>query len=400
MPHFFVNSTLILVGIIGLFVISLMLFSYRSNIFVNIYLVIIFILCSIRSVSIGLFEIINTNSILTSRYISPIYLIVVPSLYLYFKSLTKDYERVYKKDLIHFLYPISNLVLNLVQEYFPILKNQSIENIRFISLNVFVLVYMIQSCNVLYNGLWRLDVNKFVEKRHYLLIKNWTLFIFTISSFLFLRILYSIYSEKISGELLRAQNYSFLVVIPWFLIYGKILIHPEILYGYPDLKRRDIETLNQISINDHVWIFNSIHASNLKDTKVCDNIEKRVLPYISDIENFVNKEHPFRNTKFSFPDFAKEINIPKCHIYYIFKYHAIVTFEEYKNYCKIKDALKLIDEGYLNTLTLEGLSSKVGFSSYNLFFTSFKKLTKLAPKEYLNRQNNLNLQNSDIIVFN
>ncbi|WNH11421.1 helix-turn-helix domain-containing protein [Thalassobellus suaedae] len=245
-----------------------------------------------------------------------------------------------------------------------------------------------------------MDVNKSVEKRHYLLIKNWTLFIFTISSFLFLRILYSIHSEKISGELLRAQNYSFLVVIPWFLVYGKILIHPEILYGYPDLKRRDIETLNQININDHVWIFDSIRVSNLKDSKVSDNIEKRVLPYISDIENFVNKEHPFRNTKFSFPDFAKAINIPKCHIYYIFKYHAIVTFEEYKNYCKIKDALKLIDEGYLNTLTLEELSIKVGFSSYNLFSTSFKKLTKLAPKEYLNRQNNLKLQNSGIIVFN
>lgn len=394
------NSTLILVGIIGLFVISLMLFSYRSNIFVNIYLVIIFILCSIRSIIIGLFEIINTNSILTSKYISPIYLIVVPSLYLYFKSLTKDYERVHKKDLIHFLYPVLNLVLNFGQEYFPILKNQSIENIRFISLNVFILVYIILSCNILYNGLWRLDVNKSVEKRHYLLIKNWTLFIFTISSFLFLRILYSIHSEKISGELLRAQNYSFLVVIPWFLVYGKILIHPEILYGYPDLKRRDIETLNQININDHVWIFDSIRVSNLKDSKVSDNIEKRVLPYISDIENFVNKEHPFRNTKFSFPDFAKAINIPKCHIYYIFKYHAIVTFEEYKNYCKIKDALKLIDEGYLNTLTLEELSSKVGFSSYNLFSTSFKKLTQLAPKEYLNRQNNLNLQNSGIIVFN
>ncbi len=400
MPHFFVNSALILVGIIGLFVISLMLFSYRSNIFVNVYLVIIFILCSIRSIIIGLFEIINTTSILTSRYISPIYLIVVPSLYMYFKSLTKDYERVHKKDLIHLLYPILNLVLNLGQEYFLTLKNQYIENIRFISLNVFVLVYLIKSCNILYKGLWRLDVNKYVEERHYILIKNWTLFIFTISSFLFLRILYSIYSEKISDELLRAQNYSFLVVIPWFLIYGKILIHPEILYGYPDLKRRGIEILNQISINDHVWIYDSISVSKLRDNETSDNIEKRVLPYISDIENFVNKEHPFRNTKFSFPDFAKAMNIPKCHIYYIFKYHAIVNFEEYKNYCKIKDALELIDEGYLNTLTLEGLSGKVGFSSYNLFFISFKELTKLSPKEYLNRQSNLNQQNSDIVVFN
>ena len=118
MPHFFINLILILVGILGLFVISLMLFSYRSNVFVNIYLVIIFILCSVRNITIGLFEITDFNSILPSKFISPIYLIVIPSLYLYFKSLLKDYKRIYKKDLIHLVYPVLNLVLNLCQTYF------------------------------------------------------------------------------------------------------------------------------------------------------------------------------------------------------------------------------------------------------------------------------------------
>lgn len=393
MPHFFVSSTLILVGVLGLFVISLMLFSYRSNVFVNIFLAIIFILCSVRNITIGLFEITNANTILPSKYVSPIYLIVVPSLYLYFKSLIKDYKRIHIKDLIHLFYPVLNLVLNIAQEYFPFLKNQSVENIRFISLIVFVLFYLTLSFNTIYNSLLKQKVGRPIEQRHYLLIKNWTLFIFAISSFLLLRILYSVYSEKMSGELFRAQNYSFLVIVPWLLIYGNILINPEILYGYPKLKKKVIEIQNQLNTYNHVWIYNSVHISNLQDKKLSNSLEKRILPYIADIENFVNKEHPFRDPNFSLNDFAKKMNISTSHVSYLFKYHAVVNFVEYKNYCRIKDALELINDGYLCTLTLEGLANKVGFNSYNSFFSAFKKQTNLAPNKYFSCQNTYDFQN-------
>ena len=385
MPHFFIKLNLNFGCILGLFVISLMLFSYRSNVFVNIYLVIIFILCSVRNITIGLFEITDYNSILPSKFISPIYLIVIPSLYLYFKSLLKDYKRIYKKDLIHLVYPVLILVLNLCQTYFPALENQFIENLRFISLIIFVLAYMLLSFNILYNKLWRKKINRSVEKRHFLLIKNWTIFIFSISSFLFLRILYSIYTEKISDELFRAQNYSFLVIIPWFIIYGKILINPEILYGYPQLKKRVLAIQEQITSTDHIWIFDLKHISNLQDKRLSNIIKKSVIPYITDIENYVDNEHPFRNHKFSFPDFANALNIPKSHMYYIFKYHSIVSFVEYKNYCRIKDAMQLISEGCLETLTLDGLASKVGFSSYNSFFTAFKKTNRSGTKRIFNK---------------
>ena len=383
---FFLNSTLILIGVLGLFVISLMLFSYRSNIFVNIYLVIIFILCSIRNIAIGLFEITDVSTIFTSRYISPLYLLVVPALYLYFKSLVNDYKCVHKTVLIHLLYPVLNLILNLGQEFFPVLKNQYVENIRFISLIAFILLYVIFSFNILYKNLWKQDANRSIEKRHYLLIKNWTLFLFAISSILFLRILYAISFEKFSDQLFQAKSYSFLVIIPWFLIYGKILISPEILYGYPKLKKRIAEIQNQVKINDHIWLFHSIPISNLQDKKLRSTIEQRVLPYISDIENFVNNELPFRNSKLSFSAFAKAMNIPASHLNYIFKYHSTVAFVEYKNYCRVKDAIDLINKGSLDTLTLEGLANKVGFVSYNSFFTAFKKQTNLAPKDYLTQQ--------------
>jgi AraC-like DNA-binding protein len=335
---------------------------------------------------IGVFEIADVNTILTSRHISPLYLIVVPSLYLYFKSLIKDYKHIYKKDLIHLIYPSLNFALNLAQEYVPVLRNQSVENVRFISLIAFILFYLTLSFSMLYNSLWKQKTNKSVEKKHYQLIKNWTLFLFVISSFLFLRILYSISSEKISNELFQAKTYSFLVIIPWFLIYGKILISPEILYGYPKLKKHIAEIQSQTTATDPIWIFDSTTISNPQDKKLGSNIKKNILPYISNIENFISKECPFRNSKFSLPDLAKALNIPASHLNYIFKYHAVISFVEYKNYCRIKDALELINQGCLDTLTLDGLASKIGFSSYNAFFTAFRKQTNLSPKDYLNHQ--------------
>jgi methylphosphotriester-DNA--protein-cysteine methyltransferase len=49
---------------------------------------------------------------------------------------------------------------------------------------------------------------------------------------------------------------------------------------------------------------------------------------------------------------------------------------------KIHDALQLIETGYLKLNTLEGLAIKVGFASYNPFFTSFKEITGTTPQAY------------------
>src|SRR5690606_1288583 len=128
MPHFFINSALILVGVLGLFVMALMLFSYRSNIFVNFYLILIFTIGSLRNIIIGLFGVTSSNYFLNSKLITPIFLIVVPALFLYFKSLLKDYKQIHKKHVLHFVFPALNLGVNICQIYFNILDNQIVEN--------------------------------------------------------------------------------------------------------------------------------------------------------------------------------------------------------------------------------------------------------------------------------
>lgn len=81
-------------------------------------------------------------------------------------------------------------------------------------------------------------------------------------------------------------------------------------------------------------------------------------------------------------DFANKLSIPKSHISYIFKYHSMISFSEYKKVIQIHDAIKHIELNYLKNNTLDSLSKKVGFTSYNPFFTSFKEISGVSPLEY------------------
>lgn len=56
---------------------------------------------------------------------------------------------------------------------------------------------------------------------------------------------------------------------------------------------------------------------------------------------------------------------------------------------QIHDVIKVINKGYLKNNTLDSLSKKIGFTSYNPFFTSFKEITGFAPVEYINNIKNI-----------
>ena len=60
-----------------------------------------------------------------------------------------------------------------------------------------------------------------------------------------------------------------------------------------------------------------------------------------------------------------------------------MPFVEFKKYCRIEDAKRLISDNYLKLNTLESLASKIAFISYNTFYSSFKKNNNISPKQYL-----------------
>jgi AraC-like DNA-binding protein len=167
-------------------------------------------------------------------------------------------------------------------------------------------------------------------------------------------------------------------------LYFKIIVSPEILYGYSFLiatisenKKADKSALSFWSIKTTNTI------TNLQDNQLNTKIEKYVLEYMESIDQFSFNNQDFRQMGFSLADLSIKLNIPKSHITFIFKYHSKISFSEYKKIVRIHDSLGLIKEGFLATNTFDSLAKEVGFKSYNTFFVSFKDYTGDTPQEYL-----------------
>jgi len=382
-----VNISLITVGVLGLIIIILLLFSYKSNPVTNVYLVLIFSLFSIRFILKGVFEINNPDLFeITFNWLNPFFLLAVPSFYLYFKSLINNNIQYNYKDFLHFIYPIINLIYVFALKKNILIANDILSFIQFGSIIFAIIIYLILSFQLLNRKLWKNKNSQLTSDKHYRLIKNWTQFFYTISLLLTFRLLFSFYFENNTTEKLSGFSFISFSIVFWLIIFIKILTQPEILYGLPILQEK-LSKYNNNSINSTIWKVSTAKITNLQDQRLTTSIENKITPYIQDIEDFINTTHPFRDPNFSIKELSTTLYIPTSHLAYIFKYHCTMPFVEFKKYCKIEDAITLIKSNYLKKNSLESLSSKIGFISYNTFYSSFKKYHNVSPKEYIDSIN-------------
>jgi AraC-like DNA-binding protein len=383
MLQFLVNFSFIAIGLLGLLTLLLLLLSYKHNILTNVYLLIIFTIVSLRFIYKGIYEIYQNQFFeITFKWPNSIFLLIVPCFYLYFKTLLNNNKRYNYKDLLHFIYPIINIFFLVIQRKYLILTKDTTFIFQFGILFVIVM-YLILSFQLLNRKLWKNNNLRLTLGKHYHLIKSWTQFFYIICVLSTFRLLLSFYSGNNFFEKLSGFSYIIFSIVLWLIVFIKILAHPEILHGLPKLEEKLAEFEKNITINSAIWKLPTVEITNIQDQKLTISIEKKITPYIQDIDNFINATHPFRDPNFSIKELSITLHIPTSHLAYIFKYHCIMPFVEFKKYCKIEDATIQIKDKYLNTNTLESLSNKTGFISYNTFYSSFKKKHKVSPKEYI-----------------
>lgn len=382
------NLMSILVGFLGLVLVILIITSYKSNKLVNAYLIIVFTLASARHIHKGLLGFFYLNIIEDQLYyLKPIFLIGIPAFYLYFKSLFEDVLHFNLKHLKHFIFPIILIATNIIQKLIENLNILFIELLQTGSILIFLIVYSVKVLMLIYKNLF--SKNKkilYSEYKHYALIKNWTLFFSSAAILLSVRVIYAICYETNNGNDIIAYSFSFISSSIWLLIFMKILFNPEILFGYPKLKEKLIKFEEANTAISTVWNETEVEINNQQDYKLKNTLNENKKKYIIEIDTFINSNNPFRNPKYSVKDLSIDLNIPSSHLAYIFKYHCKMPFVEYKNYIRVNDALNLIDNDFLETKTLEALSDKIGFITYNSFFTAFKKYKGVAPKEFLSKK--------------
>lgn len=380
------NSLHILTGIIGLITMVLLLFSIRSNKLVNFFFLLITAIISFRALMRGTYGLhLQTYADDFTGAFRALSLIVLPLFYLYFKGLKSDQKKIIWLDLLHLIFPLALIVFLSINSYFHWENLFLVRSLNLVIVVSYTLGYLAFTWRLVYKEI--VIANSRNHRQHINLMRNWSVYLLSLSTLQIIRLIISLFVDFSHDNFLTGHTFSVLSSIFWLSIFGKILITPEILFGLPKLTQRLQNSKNEnVDIRDF-WNSHVTQMENQNDFKMRDKMDTKVLGLIQEIEQVIATKHLFKNPKMSISDLATEIGVPVSHLVYLFKYHCTVNFTEFKTIHKIDHAKELIDAGFLSTNTLESLAAEIGFSSYNPFFTAFKKYTNQAPNDYYRSTN-------------
>ena len=377
------NLIVLITGLIGFATVGLILKNNKLNSAMNVYIILIIITVSIRYFLMGLVHFTEDESFKSfcSRY-SNFALIIIPLFYLYFKKLSDTDKRFQKKELLHFIFPVSFFIFILYLNSLKINNERTIYVLGAIFF-LYAVYYTKGYYKLLKQNIWQENNTIKVVKKQNVLNKKWTYFLFFAILFLAVRLIGSLFLEINFGRNIKGFSYQWISALIWLIVLFKILSSPEILYGYDMLHKKIDENRNRNLFLNSVWNINpKIQINNAQHLQLKEKIAPLVLTYMESIEKISMTDKIFRDPTITMTDLANKLNAPKSHISYLFKYHSTISFSEYKKVIRIQDAITLIEEDYLKENTLDYLSKKVGFPSYNTFFTSFKEISGSSPNEF------------------
>lgn len=377
---------LFVAGTLGL-VCSIFLYEKRKlnqQSIINKYLLIITISSSIRLLLHGISLAYPTFELKPlTVFIDFFYILLMPLFFLYFKGMVND-KRLKMSNLYHFFAPLS-LILFVFISFLK--SNKITQNAELIFFYLCILLYLIYVCLtfvLLYKNIWfRKSDIKAVQQQNQL-IKNWSMFLsFSFLAMVLVRLILGIVSNNPANF---DNKHLWIPTILWAAVFIKIILTPEILYGYNFLNKTIDEVSEKMALKS-VWKLNGTATPILseKDVKLTEKIIPQLAVYIHRIEEISFHSISFRNPELGLTDLSSSLNIPISHLNYIFKYHCNESFSDYKKIVRIHDATKLLEAGFLKDNKIEMLSSVVGFSSYHTFYLAFKGITGITTQEYIKR---------------
>jgi AraC-like DNA-binding protein len=342
-------------------------------------------LVSSRSLLFGISNLLNFKIIDYSFSIyRTIFILQIPSIYLYFKNLISHTEIKLSKDAKHFVFPIVCPFL-IIFFYFRNSNNDQFTPlaITYCLLCIYLIYYFLATLLLLNKSVWQKKDRSLKQNRSAKLLKSWTLFLFATVSSMMLCVFFSLYVSRYPSSYVNISDFIWLPTLLWLIVFIKILITPEILYGWEYFNKTVTEDKISNLLISEIW--NPELKSNListQDKLLRSKLEPKINEYIIMIDLISVDIKMFTDPKFVISDISEKLLIPISHLNYMFKYHSSLSFSNFKKLIRIQHSVKLIESNYLKTHTLDTLAKEVGFASYNPFYTSFINITGKSPKEY------------------
>jgi AraC-like DNA-binding protein len=380
------NILLILSGLLGYIILFITIKNSKYNKILNSFLLFIIFISSSLQLLAGISEM-NNDVYLKTLYLKiNIYTtLFLPSFYLYFKYLIRNQKQLIYKDLLSVLF----LLLVIIEREFIVFdKIVGFKLNYYFSqfLAIYALVYIVMIFLMLKKNVWNKKATLSYTKNQNNLIKKWSILLFISLIAFVLRFYILYYHEYLFSKptlIDSSVRYLWVNALVWIVLFVIILSNPEILYGYSYLKAKSSKTNSDLKNNNYWNIKSKVTIKNNQDILLNEKISFNIENYIIKLDDVLYKNNYFINPEFSVKDLALALNIPISHLKFVFKYHSELSFSDYKKVSRIQNSLELINNNYLVANTLDSLSRKVGFSSYNPFFSCFKDVVGKSPQEYI-----------------
>ena len=320
-----------------------------------------------------------------------------PMLYFYVSGTLKDRFEFGWKKLIHFL-PFLIAFISVFDYYFKpwsfkielankiiasphvlyTIKNFHIGN-QFINLPArTILLILYGSYSIVL--LLKYSFNKKLETKQ-LLIRSktvtWLYFItinVVISGISYLLMILKFMNERMhTRSEINEMSLNYISAFSFFLIPVIILFFPALLYGLPIVDRDKIAMYipkNKIA-----------RKTKLKQSDKVENLEMEELTEA--MQNYLKTEKPFIDPNFSLDDLAKQLDVPKHHLYYCLNSVLDIKFTTLRTQLRVEYAKELLLSDSLKRVSMEGIWPKTGFSSRTNFFVTFKEVTGYTPIEFI-----------------
>ena len=245
--------------------------------------------------------------------------------------------------------------------------------------------YIYLNFKLLNNYVWRQQTNSKTE----LFTIKWTAILMLLFVLTPLKYAYQIIYYLIDSSKLIDSNYQPLIGIGTIGVCVYILLNPNNFYNlnFNITQYNFAETETKIKL---IWKTEIDEAIiNKADQEIYKRISKRMKYYLGKVNNVEYENHILLKPDTKLEDLALQLQMPKSHLAFLFKYNCQISFIEYKKIIRIEKAKKLIVDDFLKFNTLNSLAKKVGFKSYDPFYKSFKEITSFGPMDYNINNNKL-----------
>ena len=376
-----INIFYLFTALLGIIVVLIALI-HRSNGYVNCYLGLYFILGSFRFLIYALFKMHAIANTHMADYAFTIF--AWPILYLYFTNLKNNKNKAnIKVDFLHLILPFLLFMLASFKSYIVQRDVILLNKIGIPLVILYTLCYCYFSYRFLKNNVWKNNRELSLGNNHQIAISKWSKFLFSLFALMLARFLANPIINQEFTFLNTSDSFLLFGALLWIIMYVKLLVSPEFLFGYDAFQDKSNELKMAFLVMDTKWEKTIIkEITNKKDLLLKDIMASKFVDYIENIEYLSSQTDLFFFKGFKLEDLALKMKIPKSHLFFIFKYYSEISFSDFKRTIRIKEAIRLIQNGYLNTNVIEALSEEIGFSTYSSFFKNFKEIMGTSPQDY------------------